>query len=307
MLNRLLLFVTARFEVVQDRYNSWRWYDLTQQVGGSLQNYVLGENITYIHTWNLQNPTLDIWRQLFHRHNQRYRLVSAISMCSISRHTKPIRHNKHPATKSKLKKKITETHIAICKNIRPYTTGRPQTTTKAWRCPSRTFPWRGTFFSSNRSSSSLTPHYNIRSTIARWLNDSSYGRVVSAIGRRRQLCWKSAVFCGAKWSVWTWTMREGYESSYGWSNTDEDGWDPRYYFTYYTTLGHRSGSKMCAETILFVVILVMSLLANVAIITAILRYVWKLASDFIFETLSWSFYLLILTCIVSMRGIYFLE
>lgn len=69
-------------------------------------------------------------------------------------------------------------------------------------------------------------------------------------------------------------MRPGLETSYGWGITgDQDGWEPRYYFTYYTTLGHRSGSKLCAETVLFIVIMVLSLMANLGIIFAVLRCV----------------------------------
>lgn len=66
-------------------------------------------------------------------------------------------------------------------------------------------------------------------------------------------------------------MTEAWRSSYGWGTYDEDGWDARYYFSYYTTLGERNGTLKCLEAAFFTLVLIFSVVANVAIILAVLR------------------------------------
>jgi hypothetical protein len=94
------------------------------------------------------------------------------------------------------------------------------------------------------------------------------------------------------WSDISVKMLPSCESSYGWSNNDRDGWPARYYYTYYTSLGERTEVKY-AEAVLFCVVLIFSVLANIVIMASVIRWIFRV-TDVLSRKLSLRFFVWLL-------------
>lgn len=71
--------------------------------------------------------------------------------------------------------------------------------------------------------------------------------------------------------TWASTNADDWNASYAWGNDSDGGWGPRFFFTFYSQLGHRRGAAT-VEAAALLATLLLSLVANVSIALAVLRF-----------------------------------
>lgn len=64
-----------------------------------------------------------------------------------------------------------------------------------------------------------------------------------------------------------------WNSSYVFGHDNVSGWGDRYFFTYYSEFGQRSVAAIASEVSVFLIILILSVFANVSIAVCVMRWV----------------------------------